>query len=329
MVVGAVECRGFRNLADASTALAASTIVVHGAERSRQDQPARGGLLRPHRPLVPRRQRSRPDPPRRAGRPGGARARRGRRPAGRASTAPASAGSSLSGRPSSARSRRAAAGQRLPSGSAGARQGSTGPPPGPSRPSLWRALAGTGRPAPAFRAHPGPAQRTGRARPGRIGRSRLPALLGRATRARGGAPDRVPRGRGRGPRPGRSRAGRPPRPRRARRSPIGPRAAADAAELAAELTRRRAEDLGRAYTSYGPQLDEVELRSGGPPAAPLRLAGPAAPGAAGVALRRAGGAARCRPVGTADAARRRDERARPRSSGAARVPARAGADRSR
>ena len=27
--------------------------------------------------------------------------------------------------------------------------------------------------------------------------------------------------------------------------------------------RRRAEDLGRAYTSYGPQLDEVELRLGG------------------------------------------------------------------
>ena len=42
-----------------------------------------------------------------------------------------------------------------------------------------------------------------------------------------------------------------------------PRAAADASELAAELTRRRAEELGRAYTSYGPQLDEVELGSGG------------------------------------------------------------------
>ena len=31
-------------------------------------------------------------------------------------------------------------------------------------------------------------------------------------------------------------------------------------EIAAELARRRNEDLGRAYTSYGPQLDEVELR---------------------------------------------------------------------
>jgi DNA replication and repair protein RecF len=42
-----------------------------------------------------------------------------------------------------------------------------------------------------------------------------------------------------------------------------PRAAADREELAAELGRRRAEDLGRAYTSYGPQLDEVELRISG------------------------------------------------------------------
>jgi DNA replication and repair protein RecF len=34
-------------------------------------------------------------------------------------------------------------------------------------------------------------------------------------------------------------------------------------ELLTELARRRSEDLGRAYTSYGPQLDEVELRLAG------------------------------------------------------------------
>jgi DNA replication and repair protein RecF len=39
-----------------------------------------------------------------------------------------------------------------------------------------------------------------------------------------------------------------------------PRAAGDRAELAAELAARREGDLGRAYTSYGPQLDELELR---------------------------------------------------------------------
>ena len=44
-----------------------------------------------------------------------------------------------------------------------------------------------------------------------------------------------------------------------------PRADGRREEIAAELTRRRADDLGRAYTSYGPQLDEVELRLGGRP----------------------------------------------------------------
>jgi DNA replication and repair protein RecF len=39
-----------------------------------------------------------------------------------------------------------------------------------------------------------------------------------------------------------------------------PRAVADRAAFATELERRRGEDLGRAYTSYGPQLDEIELR---------------------------------------------------------------------
>jgi DNA replication and repair protein RecF len=42
-----------------------------------------------------------------------------------------------------------------------------------------------------------------------------------------------------------------------------PRAPEGRVELVTELARRRAEDLGRAYTSYGPQLDEVELRLGG------------------------------------------------------------------
>jgi DNA replication and repair protein RecF len=44
-----------------------------------------------------------------------------------------------------------------------------------------------------------------------------------------------------------------------------PRAEEGRKQLAAELARRRAEDLGRAYTSYGPQLDELELRLGGRP----------------------------------------------------------------
>jgi DNA replication and repair protein RecF len=44
-----------------------------------------------------------------------------------------------------------------------------------------------------------------------------------------------------------------------------PRASGGEQELAVELARRRAEELGRAYTSYGPQLDEVEIRLAGRP----------------------------------------------------------------
>jgi DNA replication and repair protein RecF len=42
-----------------------------------------------------------------------------------------------------------------------------------------------------------------------------------------------------------------------------PRASGDRDAITAELASRRDEDLGRAYTSYGPQLDEVELRLDG------------------------------------------------------------------
>jgi DNA replication and repair protein RecF len=42
-----------------------------------------------------------------------------------------------------------------------------------------------------------------------------------------------------------------------------PRADGGRDRLAVELARRRERDLGRAYTSYGPQLDEVELRLAG------------------------------------------------------------------
>jgi len=44
-----------------------------------------------------------------------------------------------------------------------------------------------------------------------------------------------------------------------------PRASSGTDEIVAELTERRDRDLGRAYTSYGPQLDEVELRLAGRP----------------------------------------------------------------
>jgi DNA replication and repair protein RecF len=42
-----------------------------------------------------------------------------------------------------------------------------------------------------------------------------------------------------------------------------PRADGGSEEMRNELAARRERDLGRAYTSYGPQLDELELRLGG------------------------------------------------------------------
>ncbi|MFL5907699.1 MAG: DNA replication/repair protein RecF [Solirubrobacterales bacterium] len=42
-----------------------------------------------------------------------------------------------------------------------------------------------------------------------------------------------------------------------------PRAPGELDRIVAELAERRGRDLGRAYTSYGPQLDEIELRLAG------------------------------------------------------------------
>jgi len=52
-VVGAVECRGFRNLVEARTEIGASVVVVHGSERRRQDEPAGGDLFRADGPVLP------------------------------------------------------------------------------------------------------------------------------------------------------------------------------------------------------------------------------------------------------------------------------------
>ena len=134
-----------------------------------------------------------------------------------------------------------------------------------------------------------------------------------AARGRGGAADRVAGRGGRGARAARSpswrrgSASRPPevsyRPRDpgpARSSPPSSRA-------------RRAVDLGRAYTSYGPQLDEVEMRLGGKALRRFGSQGQQRAGAPRAALRRAQRPDRGRPPRSAHAARRRDERARSRA----------------
>ena len=114
------------------------------------------------------------------------------------------------------------------------------------------------------------------------------------------------------------RGGRGARARAGARFATAPRERGDAGELAAELAERREADLARGYTGWGPHHDELELVARRPLPAPLRVAGPAARGPAGAAVRRARGADRRRAARAADAARRRHQRARPGTAAAAR-----------
>ena len=68
MRVAAVEARPLRSLADVRVELGAGDRQRDRAQRRRQDQPARGALLRPHRPLLPHRRPPRADPLRRPAR---------------------------------------------------------------------------------------------------------------------------------------------------------------------------------------------------------------------------------------------------------------------
>ena len=149
MRVTRVEMRDFRNYDRAEVALPAGPDRHLRAERSRQDEPARGDLLRLHRPLAAHLQRARADPARRERGPGGARpgGRRGRAPArggvraGRAQApAPGRSRARGPGGP-----RRAAGGERLHARAARARQGRPVRPPGASRPARGRGLAGPRR----------------------------------------------------------------------------------------------------------------------------------------------------------------------------------------
>ena len=131
-------------------------------------------------------------------------------------------------------------------------------------------------------------------------------------------------------RPGPRRSPSWPRPSPTPRPSSGSRAARARVRAARRRARRRRSapaceerrepDLRLGRSSWGPHLDELKLRGGGPLAAPLRLAGPAARRPARPALRRARGAAGGAPGDPAAAARRRDERARP---GPPRAPGRA------
>ncbi len=98
-----------------------------------------------------------------------------------------------------------------------------------------------------------------------------------------------------------------------------PRSKAETADaLAAELAERLESDLERGFTGHGPHRDELDAAPRRPRAARLRVARAAAARAAGAPPGRARGAHRDARDPAADAARRRDERARrgpPRAAG--------------
>ena len=306
-VVGAVECRGFRNLAAARTPLGADVVVVHGPNGA-----GKTNLLEAvYFGLTGRSFRAGDD--RDLIRYGDQRARveleleGGGDAAGRPRPLRRAQAPALRQGPVR-RSRGAPAGERLPPGPAGARQGLPLPIAGP----IWTVSAvrsgprvrtcGGASAAPSRSATPW----SRRVRAGLGGAEslaswdeRLAAEAEPLIAARADAVDALAEPFSElGVRLGLDGA----------EVSYRPRAAGDATELATELARRRAEDLGRAYTSYGPTARTRSSCVSG--AGQLRrfasqgqqrLALLALLFAERAALLEAGA------IGTADAARRRDE----------------------
>ncbi len=319
MLVTAIEARPLRSLERVRVELEPGHRQRRRAQRGRQDEPGRGALLRPHRPLLPHLRPPRPDPLRRLAGPGrgdGPRRRRARAPAARL-------GQPQRGPPPPARrqpGRPGDAGPQPPAGG-GLRprppqpgQGPAGRAPRPPRRLPRRPLAGPRRSCASATARRSPsATRCSRGSPAGYGVRRRTCDVWDAGLAEAAAPLVAARD---------EAVAELAAPFAAAAAELGleggaasstrrgPRASAE--EIRAGLEERREQDLRIGRSSWGPHLDELKLDAGGPLAAPLRLPGPAARRPAGPALRRARGAAAGAPGHPAAAARRRDERARPR-----------------
>ena len=316
MLVTAIEAKPLRSLERVRVELEPGDRQRHRPQRNRQDEPGRGALLRPHRPLVPHLRPPRPDPVRRlagAGRGDDPRRGRARAPAarlGQPQRRPAPPARRQPGRPGDDRPQPPAGGGLRPR-PADPGQGPAGRAPRPPRRLPRRPLAGAGGAAQALRAGGGAAQRAALAAGGAATAPRR--TCGSGTRGWPRPPRRWSR---RGPR--RSPSWPSPSPKRSAELGLeagaleyAPRAAGTAEEIRAGLEERREQDIRLGRSSWGPHLDELKLTQRRAVAAALRLAGSAARRPARPPLRRARGAAGGAPGDAAAAARRRDERARP------------------
>ena len=290
-----LRLRDFRTYAAREVALGPGLTVVHGAQRRRQDEPARGAVLRLHRPLVPDVERAR------------GRALRRRRP--RASEVDATDGHDA---------RRRLPARRAEALHASTARRSSGSSTLPARPLVAVFLPDRlelikGAPAlrrahldqvvaalwPRARRRAAPTRRRWRSATrcsrgsaaGRASRSALPAWDAELAR-HGDRAARRPGARGRAAARAVRRAGRRARPAPATAElRYRPRTrAATAEELAAELAERL--DVRPRARLHRPRPAPRRPRAAArrPRAARLRLAGRAAAGAAGAAAGRARGA---------------------------------------
>ncbi len=270
MLVTEVGARPLRSLENVEVSLAEGITTVLGGERHRQDQPARGALLRPHRALLPQLGPPRPDPLRHP--PGASRGVRPR-PRWRRGQLPR-LGQPCRGPAPSARRERGGRG-----GGAAPPPADRGVPPGPARPRqgpaggaaahLDRFVAARWPSRSELRRRFGQvlAQRNaqvarvaaGLAPPGdldswdiALAEAAAPLVQARSEAAAGLA---APFAEAAGELGLQGVAG----------LAYAPRAEGDATELREGLGARRESDLGLGRTGWGPHLDELRLTLDGHP----------------------------------------------------------------
>ena len=317
MSVTRLQLRDFRCYERGGAAARARAHRRRRPQRRRQDEPARGAVLRLHGPLVPDGQRARGRALRRGADAAGARGRGRARRATRSRSASSPARRSACSVDGAAVERLTDAAARplvsvfLPDrlelvlGAPALRRAHLDQVVA----ALWPGRAGTRR---AYARRARPAQRADRRDPRRPRRPRVAAGVGRRARPPRDRADARPR---RGRRAPARRASSPTRRTSGSRarpsSPTGrARRRADAEALAAELAERVDGDVERGFTGHGPHRDDLAFRRAGRELRAYGSRGQQRLGLLALLLAERAELAAERGRAAADAARRRDVRAR-------------------